>query len=338
MSLEEFNQELKQKNLIGYWMIPNRSDGFREPEPNFEPFLWKWREVEEALGKACDYIQPEEAYRRFIGFQHPKLKMGTAHTLLMGAQMVRPGEVAPPHRHTMEAVRFVIKGSGACTVVEGEQFPMEEGDFITTPNWSWHEHVNGGDGPVVWLDGANGPMIQYYQIGFANLYPEARQAITRPLAWSERVYGTIRPSRLASPAPRFRPPYRYSWEATQKALESLAEGAGDPFDAVHLRYVDPLTGGATLPTMSCEIQLLRPGEKGRSHRHTYTVVCHAFRGSGTTVIGDSRFDWEKGDSFVVPLWSWHAHENRSREPAVLFSINDRPAVEALGFYREEAGA
>src|SRR5712692_4503204 len=99
MSLEDFNQELKEKNLIGYWMIPTRSDGFREPQPGFEPFLWKWGEVEGALGKACEYIRPEEAFRRFIGFQHPKLKMGTAHTLLMGAQMVRPGEVAPPHRH-----------------------------------------------------------------------------------------------------------------------------------------------------------------------------------------------------------------------------------------------
>ena len=338
MSLEEFNQELKEKNLIGYWMIPNRSDGFREPKPGFEPFLWKWGEVEGALGKACEYIQPEEAFRRFIGFQHPKLKMGTAHTLLMGAQMVRPGEVAPPHRHTMEAIRFVVKGKGACTIIEGEQFPMEEGDLITTPNWSWHEHVNAADGPVIWLDGANGPMIQYYQIGFAHPYSEPHQPISRPVGWSSRAYGSIRPSDSISPRPGFRPPYRYSWESTQKTLETLAEGAGDLFDGVHLRYVDPITGGSTLPTMSCEIQLLRPGEKGKSHRHTHTVVYHAFLGSGTTVIGGQRFDWEKGDSFVVPLWSWHAHENRSRSPAVLFSINDRPAIEALGFYREEAKA
>jgi len=39
MSLEDFNQELREKNLIGYWMIPNRSDGFREPKPSFGPYL-----------------------------------------------------------------------------------------------------------------------------------------------------------------------------------------------------------------------------------------------------------------------------------------------------------
>src|SRR3989338_8121096 len=96
MSLEDFNQELREKNLIGYWMIPNRSDSFREPKPSFSPFLWRWREIHDSLEKAVGYIRPEEAYRRFIGFQHQDLKLGTSHTLLMGAQMVCPGEGRRP--------------------------------------------------------------------------------------------------------------------------------------------------------------------------------------------------------------------------------------------------
>ena len=142
MSLEELNQELKENHLIGYWTIPNTSTGFREPEPGFRPFLWKWKSIRGALEKAAQHIRPEEAFRRFIGYQHPDLKLGTAHTLLMGAQMVRPGEFAPAHRHTMEAIRFVVEGHGAATIVEGEPLPMEEGDLITTPNWSWHDHIN----------------------------------------------------------------------------------------------------------------------------------------------------------------------------------------------------
>jgi len=46
-------------------------------------------------------------------------------------------------------------------------------------------------------------------------------------------------------------------------------------------------------------------------------------------------EWEKGDYFVIPLWQWHCHENLSAEEAVLFSISDRPVVEALELYREE---
>jgi len=198
MSLEDFNDEIKKKNLIGYWMIPNRSDGFREPQALFEPFLWKWGELYDALNRAVEHIRPEEAYRRFIGFQHPQLKMGTSHSLLMGGQLVRPGEIAPAHRHMMEAIRFVIKGKGAATIIEGEPFPMEEGDLITTPNWSWHDHINSDKSPIIWLDGANGPMIHYYQVGFANLYDQPQQTVSKPVGWSHQAYSAVRPKLFTS--------------------------------------------------------------------------------------------------------------------------------------------
>ena len=340
MSLEDLNRELKETNLIGYWTIPNTSTGFREPEPGYGPFRWKWKDIRGALEQAARHIRPEEAFRRFIGYQHPELKLGTVHTLLMGAQMVCPGEVAPAHRHTMEAIRFVVEGRGAATIVEGEPLPMEPGDLITTPSWSWHDHISSGDKPIVWLDGANGPMVHYYQVGFANPYHQQQQTVNKPVGWSQRTYGALRAQTVqpAPVSPAYRPPYRYAWDETRKALELRAETPGDPFDGVLLRYVDPASGGPTLPSMACEVQMLRPGEKGHSHRHTYTVIYHAFRGGGTTSIGDQKFDWDQGDTFVVPLWNWHAHENSAREPAILFSINDRPALEALGFFREEARA
>ncbi len=337
MSLDELNQKLKAQNLIGYWTIPNTSTGFREPEASYQPFLWKWDEIRKALDQAAEFIRPEEAFRRFIGYQHPELKLGTAHTLLLGAQMVRPGELAPAHRHTMGAIRFVVEGRGAATIVEGEPLPMEPGDLITTPSWSWHDHINSGDTPIIWLDGADGPMLHFYQAGFANPFHERRQAVTKPIGWSQKTYNVLRPCPVpAPPSNNYRPPYRYTWADTEKQLAAMIEAPGDPHDGILLRYADPLGGGATLPTMNCEIQMLRPGEKTAAHRHTYTVVYHAFRGAGTTRIGAQKFDWQQGDSFVAPLWNWHAHENNSGEPAILFSLNDRPAIEALGFLREEA--
>ena len=336
MSLEDLNQKLKEQNLIGYWTIPNTSTGFREPEANYRAFLWKWNEIRPALDAAAKFIRPEEAFRRFIGYQHPELKMGTAHTLLMGAQMVRPGEFAPAHRHTMGAIRFVVEGHGAATIVEGEPLPMEPGDLITTPSWTWHDHVNSGDTPIVWLDGADGPMLHFYQATFANPFHERQQAVTKPVGWSQKMHNILRPQNATTAASSHpRQPYRYAWTETELAFASLAEAPGDPFDGILLRYSDPISGGATLPTMNCEIQMLRPGEQGRAHRHTFTAVYHAFRGSGVTRIGDQEFKWEQGDSFVLPLWNWHSHENTSKEPAVLFSINDRPAIEALGLFREE---
>ena len=87
-----------------------------------------------------------------------------------------------------------------------------------------------------------------------------------------------------------------------------------------------LNGGPTLPTMSCGIQMLRPGETTGSHRHTSSTVYHVFRGAGATVIDDVRYEWESGDSFTVPLWQFHHHENRLAQPAILFVLSNKPGA------------
>jgi gentisate 1,2-dioxygenase len=119
-------------------------------------------------------------------------------------------------------------------------------------------------------------------------------------------------------------------------LKRLAESAANPYDGYAMEYVNPLTGGSTLPTLSCWIQMLKPGQRTQSHRHTSTVLYHAFCGSGTTVINGTPFRWEKGDSFVVPLWHWHEHANNSAgDDAILFSMNDAPVLKPFGLYREQ---
>ena len=117
---------------------------------------------------------------------------------------------------------------------------------------------------------------------------------------------------------------------------ALKENAGDPFDGVLLEYTNPLTGGPTLQTFSCQIQLLPPREQTRSHRHTSTTVYQAFRGRGMTKVSANEMNWDKGDIFVVPPWQFHSRENTTDDDAILFSITDKPSTEALGLYREEA--
>jgi gentisate 1,2-dioxygenase len=115
----------------------------------------------------------------------------------------------------------------------------------------------------------------------------------------------------------------------------MGDSERDPCDGILLRYINPATGGFTYPTMSCEIQLLKPDEKTALHRHTSTALYHVFKGRGRTAVGEGHLEWSKGDSFVIPLWQWHAHENTADEEAILFSINDRPVLEPLQLYKEE---
>jgi gentisate 1,2-dioxygenase len=160
-----------------------------------------------------------------------------------------------------------------------------------------------------------------------------------------RVQGTYSRMALFQPghAGRSQPsavPIVYKWEDAAQALESLAaSGADDPYDGCLIEYCNPMTSGPTVPTMSARLHLLRPGQETRLHRHTSTVRHVVVQGSGVTTVDApdaTELRWTERDAFTIPSWRWHRHQNSSRtEAAIIFSVTDQPAYEALGFYREE---
>ena len=332
-ALDEFNRELADKHLLGFWNAGNIAETY-EPKASYEPCIWRWSDVCGGLMKAGELLTLEQTARRFIGFHTPN-KFRTTHTLAMGVQLVKPGEVAEAHRHTMGAIRFVIRGGGAQTTVNGEAFPMDNGDLVTTPNRTWHDHFNGSQEPIVWIEGTDLPMVKFLEISFGDMYPTLQQEVIKPRDYSTHELGPARPAWVTSASVQ-PPPFRYRWEDTEKALTALGERPGDPHDGIVLRYINPVTGGSTLPTLSCEIHMLRPGEATQPHRHTSSMIYHAFRGSGVTTIGDKTFEWSEGDSFTIPQWQAHNHANRSKQPAILFVMSDKPVLDALEFYREES--
>ncbi len=335
-SLAELDRRLAEKSISGIWRIPA---GARpgDPKTKVQPHLWKWRDIYDGLVQARDQIQIERgtAERRTLRLVNPGVKESemTSHTMLFAFQLIQPGEVAPPHRHTMAAIRFILQGEGAYTNVGGEKMTMEDGDLILTPRWAWHEHAHEGDEPMIWLDGLDVPFIQSLQVISFESYAERRIPVQHN-PYDSGHYGLARPLTTEETKPSA--PLHYRWRDIFPALKRLAEGAPHPYDGFAMEYVNPLTSGSTLPTLSCCIQLLRPGQRTECHRHTSTVLYHVFRGSGTTVINGQAFHWEQGDSFVVPLWHWHEHANRSSsEDAIVFTMNDAPMLKPFGLYREE---
>lgn len=331
--LEAFQEAMREKNLRGLWESVH-GDAYREPLSSFEPHLWRWDDVHEAILEAGNLIGIEAAFRRVVQLCHPSLNGRTTHTLQLNVQLLKPGEHALAHRHTLSAIRFVLQGRGARCVVDGEAFEIGEGDFITTPNWAWHDHVNESDQTLMWLDGLDGPLVRALEVGFWEPYAGKKQPISRSEGRSVAELSPIRPSWVRE-NPSRPPAYHYRWEDTEKALSYAGEMPGDPYDGIVLNYVNPLSGGSTVPTFMCGVQMLRRGETTKAHRHTSSTILHVYRGKGATVIDGKRFEWQQGDSFVVPLWRPHYHENQSGQDAILFSMTDKPAMEALGLYREE---
>ncbi|MCZ6489601.1 MAG: cupin domain-containing protein [Acidobacteria bacterium] len=328
-SLEQFDAELAKHQLRGQWkadeLLVQTIGG---PKPAGSPYVWKWSAVHPLLLEACNVLPESFTARRHLGFMNPALERGGAtHTIRMGLQMVRPGEIAWAHRHTIAALRFVVAGSKqAYTVVDGEVCPMENYDLILTPQWSWHDHHNKSGENIIWLDVLDASLIAALNATFYEPYGEKRQQAKRS---GEGDY-------VPEQAGARQPPLRYPWSETEKLLQKMAHLEGSAYDGLSLEYVNPMTGGPALPTLGCWVQMLRPGESTQAHRHISSAVYFVVRGEGETVVGDERLEWNRHDSFAVPNWSWHRHINRSKtDAAILFSVNDTPVFQALGLYREE---
>jgi len=336
----ELDRELAEKWLSGIWRLP-RGERPKDPKTAVQPHLWKWADIYGGLVQARDRIgiQQGNVERRTIRLVNPGLEKSemTTHTLLMSFQLIQPGEVAPAHRHTMAAIRFILQGRGGYTTVNGHRMMMEAGDLILTPQWTWHEHAHEGSEPMVWIDGLDVPFINALQVISFEPYKDEsgeEKRLTVTSTSDDPSFTLTRAVGAAASEPAR--PLHYRWRDTYPALKLAAEETPNPYEGAALDYVNPLTGGATLPTMSMRLQLLNPGTRTRAHRHTSTSIYHVFSGSGTTVIDGKPYHWEKGDSFVVPLWHWHEHANRSaKEEAVLFSMHDKPILDAFGLYREE---
>ena len=339
-ALEAYYRDLEGYNAGALWTVLHSFIG-KEPRPRGVPYLWRWADMRPQVYRAAELIDPEQAERRVVMLLNPGLPGACAvtNTLYAGLQLILPGEIARSHRHTPAALRFIVEGHGAYTAVDGEKTLMNPGDLVLTPSWTWHDHGNESEEPMIWLDGLDAPLINTLDAMFFELYPEERQRLDKPVDDSLRKYGTgaLVPTyerHLGAHSPLL----NYTWERTRATLVDLAaHDGGSPYDGVVLEYVNPRTGGPVMPTLGCHIQWLPPGFATETHRHTSSVVYHVVEGEGYSVIGGQRFDWQAKDVFCVPSWAPHQHVNASgAAPAILFSFTDAPVLRALGLYREAA--
>ena len=288
--------------------------------------------------EAGGLITAKEAERRVLVLENPGLRGESRITtdLYAGVQLVLPGEVAPAHRHSQSALRFVLEGEGAHTVVDGERTIMHEGDFVITPPMTWHDHGNESDKPMFWLDGLDVPLVQFLDTSFAEPLGADEQPVTRQLGDAEARYGAnLLPVEYTRK--RYSPVFNYPYARTREALETMKrQDEWDPCHGLKMRYANPETGGYAMATMGTFIQLLPKGFTTQSYRATDATIFVPKEGRGRSTIGDNfTVDWGPRDIFVVPSWQRVRHE--ATEEAVLFSFSDRPVQEALGLFREDRG-
>jgi gentisate 1,2-dioxygenase len=315
MDLEAYCAWLAEAGLDAPWSRPGPL--IQSKATRVAPYVWRWADIEPRVRRSAEFVVPGRgAERRIVRLANPGVPERTsAHTLSIAVQYLLPGETAPAHRHTPNALRFMLKGRGAYTIVEGERLAMAPGDLVLTPSMTWHEHGNEGPEPVMWADALDSPVVRYLEMLAMEPRADAAETTTSPV---------LKPVRTR----------HYRWHDAHCALLRQASEPVSRFDDVIVEYRDPVSGRSVLPTIGCYLQMLRPGAVTETHRHTSSSVHHVVSGSGSTTIDGDRYDWNEGDFFVVPPMAAHSFRHRGAEPAILFSMQDVPLLKALGLYYE----
>jgi 1-hydroxy-2-naphthoate dioxygenase len=322
--LAAFDAELAEHHMRGQWTSEDLRDQGQggcwkgdiwEPYTRGEPCVWHWADTEPLLEKSCEAIQESFTARRSLLFNNPGLPRSSTHTLNMGIQLVKPGETAWSHRHSISAIRFVIEGhDDLFTVVNGETCPMQDSDLVLTPSLRWHDHNNLSDGRALWLDVLDGPLVSALNQTVFENYGEKRQPMN-----NHPGAGGL----------------HFPWTKMEAQLRAIDTAVQSPHDGFAAEYLDPATGSPVMPTIGCTAQILPPGFKGAAHRHSSSTVYFVVRGAGQSTVGEKELVWGERDCFVIPAWDTHSHTNRSNdEEAILFSASDAPALRALGLYSE----
>jgi gentisate 1,2-dioxygenase len=337
--LESLYAEMQPEGLFPLWetlseLVP------LSPKSPARVHKWSYDTARNYLMRAGELISASRAERRVLILENPGLPGQSSITpsLYAGLQLILPGEIAPAHRHSQCALRFVLEGDGAYTSVNGEHAVMRPFDLVLTPGGQWHDHGNPTDIAMIWLDGLDIPTVRHFDAGFSEKYPQEQFPTRVAPNDSLNRYGcNLRPfrGRIADGQPARQPLFHYPYREWRAALDTLA-ASGTHIDS-HLghalEFLNPADGGAIMPTISAHVRLLPAGFVGRDRRSSDGSIFVVVEGSGEAVVEGERIALEPRDILAVP--SWRTVHFRATKQLVLFGYSDKACQQKLNLYREE---
>jgi gentisate 1,2-dioxygenase len=329
----DYRAALTAQNLVPLWPSLRAVLPPGKPRPSTRATHWPYESLRPLLLQAGALTPIEKAERRVLVLANPGHgleKMQASAAMYLGMQLLLPGEWAPAHRHTPNAVRMIVEGEGAYTTVEGEKCPMQRGDLILTPTGLWHEHGHDGDQPVVWLDVLDLPIVYYLEASYHVDGPS--QAVTPGQADRAYRHGGLLPTPVFERSARAYPMLRYPWEQARAALVSLA-GQVDAPEAVQISYVNPETGAPAQNILGFHALMLRPGQVLRLPARSPAQVFHLIEGGADVRVEDQHFALAEADTCCAPGYTAVTLANRSPDaPAFIFIADETPLHRKLGVY------
>ena len=306
-NLDELIEAIGERNMTPGWIRRDKPILFAEMRSEFVPAHWSYAEAKAGMKSAGRLIGTDLAERRNFVMRNPipANDIATLRTLVCAYQSILPGETARSHRHAPHALRVILESRGSYSIVNGHKHPMESGDIVLTPGWSWHGHGHDGTEQAYWFDGLDVPLTHLLEPMFFEEHPLGFEPVTKVTAES---------------------PMRFPFSDTLQKLEQASE---DPFFG---RTVD--IPAPSMPTITIKVHWFPKGWRNRPYRRAANTIYVVMRGRGTSVVGEKTFQWEFGDTIAAPAWS--RIEHHAAEDSILFSMSDEALMQWAKYYRLES--
>ena len=329
----DYREALTQQNLVPLWPSLRGVLPPTKPQPRTRATAWSYQAIKPLLLQAGALTPIEKAERRVLVLANPGHgldKMQASAAMYLGMQLLLPGEWAPSHRHTPNAVRMIVEGEGAYTTVNGEKCPMRRGDLILTPTGLWHEHGHDGTEPVIWLDVLDLPLVYYMEASY-HVNGE-RQTVQPGRGDSTYAAGGMVPTKMFERSGKAYPMLRYPWVEARAALVTLA--ADQPaLQAVQLTYVNPETGADAQNILGFYALMLRPGQLLTLPVRSPAMVFHVIEGGAEVTVKTQSFTLLEADTCCAPGYSAVSLRNASSDqPAFIFIADESPLHRKLGVF------
>ena len=329
----DYVQDLRDLNLVPLWPSLRGVLPPQIPTRQTKPTHWPYKTLKPLLLKAGELTPIEKAERRVLVLANPGHgldKMQASAAMYLGMQLLMPGEWAPSHRHTPNAVRMIVEGEGAYTTVDGEKCPMSRGDLILTPTGLWHEHGHDGTDPVIWLDVLDLPLVYYMEASYH--VNGDRQTIAPGRGDKQYAHGGLVPSHVFERSHKAYPMLRYAWTDAKAALQTLAADLPD-LEKVQITYTNPETGTDAENILGFYALMLRPGQSLRLPARSPAQVFHVIEGSVQADTVDSHFKMVEADTCCAPGYESVTLTNLQADKAsFIFIADESPLHRKLGVY------
>lgn len=329
LNTEDIRRQWHGAHLAPLWESPNAHKPLDSVVPSH---IWHWSDTRPLIELAFQQTSPAAVQRRVLQMLSPQASsVADEHTcgnVLAAYQCLLPGETARPHRHTMNALRFMLEGSGAVTLVDGKECLMAYGDLVLTPGMTWHEHRHDGAEPVVWLDVLDVPLHMYMGSAIFQPGPIDPPPVTMPDA--AFASAGIVPC-VAHGRTDHSPVFRYAYG---DAIHALQQAPISPDGLRRVRYVNPLNGQNALALLDSSMVQLDADRPSLPMKTNANLVVAVVEGQGESQVGEKTLQWQKRDVFTVPQHNWTRHRAIGGE-ARFFVVSDADVLRRLNLLTEE---